>query len=180
MPDPEPLPDDDEDIPYHIVADDAFALDEHLMKPYTNLGQSRPQRIYSYRLSRARRIVENAFGLLQLRFRVFTNNMFVHPRKVRKIVHCGVILHNLFLARMPLMRHAGREVDHESADHEHVIPGEWREAADVHLLQGLTATQQRNPSHRAKAMRNYLAEYYTSAVGAVPWQERIVYPVVRV
>ena len=81
---------------------------------------------------------------------------------------------------MPLMRHGGREVDHESPDHENVIPGEWREAGDFHLLQGLAPTQQRNPTNRAKAMRNYLAEYYTSAVGAVPWQERIVYPLARV
>ena len=177
LPEPAPLPYDDHPVPYHLVADDAFYLDEHLMKPYAHRTQVRHERIFSYRVSRARRIVENAFGLLQARFRVFTNSMFVEPRKVRKIVMCGVVLHNLFLARRPLPAGA-REVDHENADHEQ-IPGAWRDAPDVQL-HGLTPSQGRNPGQRAKNQRNYLARYYASPVGAVPWQERIVYPVGRV
>ena len=175
LPDPQPLPNDDEDIPFHIVGDDAFALTEHLMKPYTNLGQVEHERIYSYRLSRARRIVENAFGLMQLRFRVFTNSMYLKPSKVRKIVHCGIVLHNLFLERMPLNA-ASREVDRETPDH-HYIPGEWREHANVpRLMHAMPASQNRNPRQHAKEIRNYLARYYTSPAGSVPWQERIVYP----
>ena len=70
LPADECLPDDTEPIPYHIVADDAFALREWLMKPYANRNQTATQRLYGYRLSRSRRVVENAFGLLQARWRV--------------------------------------------------------------------------------------------------------------
>ena len=57
-------------ILYVIFGDDAFALKTWLLKPYprpTGLDQgilSQNQNIFNYRLSRGRRIVENAFGLI--------------------------------------------------------------------------------------------------------------------
>ena len=66
-------------LPYVIVADDAFALKTNLMKPYPFRGLSREHRIFNYRLSRERRIVENAFGILANRFRVFLSPMLLSP-----------------------------------------------------------------------------------------------------
>ena len=51
-------------LPYVIVADDAFPLKPHLMIPYSFLSLSKENRVFNYRLSRARRISENAFGIL--------------------------------------------------------------------------------------------------------------------
>lgn len=65
-----PLPESDQLAPYCIVADEAFPLKEYLMKPYPNRRLSVEQRIFNYRLSRARRVVENAFGILANCFRV--------------------------------------------------------------------------------------------------------------
>lgn len=47
-----------------FIGDDAFLTSKNLMKSYsgTNLGQKK--RIFNYRLSRARRTIENAFGIL--------------------------------------------------------------------------------------------------------------------
>lgn len=70
LPAPEPLPGRDEPVPYFLVADDAFALTNNLMKPYALRNLSGLERIFNYRLSRARRNVENAFGILGSRFRV--------------------------------------------------------------------------------------------------------------
>ncbi|XP_064108049.1 putative nuclease HARBI1 [Macrobrachium nipponense] len=61
------LPNDNEPIPFHIVTDEAFALNTWLMKPYSHQSQDPTEQIYSYRLSRARRVVENALSLLQMR-----------------------------------------------------------------------------------------------------------------
>jgi hypothetical protein len=42
------------------------------MKPYaTDLNKRSPKRVFNYRLSRARRIVGNAFGLIASVFRIF-------------------------------------------------------------------------------------------------------------
>lgn len=51
-------------IPYSIVADDAFPPNTWLLKPYPHRLMTPEERVFNYRLSRARRIVENAFGIL--------------------------------------------------------------------------------------------------------------------
>ena len=54
-----PLPNDDEPLPYCLVGDDAFGLRTWLMKPYPHRCMTNADRIFN-RLSRARRVVENA------------------------------------------------------------------------------------------------------------------------
>ena len=53
-------------IPFHLLRDDAFGMKENLLKPYPRNSQSltNKEKIFNYRFSRARRVVENAFGLL--------------------------------------------------------------------------------------------------------------------
>ena len=57
-----------------IVADEAFPLGADIMRPYPRaLRQHRlseAEQVFNYRLSRVRRIVENAFGILAQRFRI--------------------------------------------------------------------------------------------------------------
>lgn len=53
-------------MPFTIVGDAAFPLKTYLMRPYPGLDLTRQQRIFNYRLSRARKVVENAFTFCQL------------------------------------------------------------------------------------------------------------------
>lgn len=64
LPGPEPLPGGETPVPYFIIGDDAFPLKEWMMKPFPHRGLSCEERLFNYRLSCARRIVENAFGIL--------------------------------------------------------------------------------------------------------------------
>lgn len=48
-----------------LLGDHAFPLTEYLMTPYSRrLDLSNKQNIFNYRLSRARRTIENTFGVL--------------------------------------------------------------------------------------------------------------------
>ena len=64
LPPPEPLPADDRDMPYFLVGDDAFALREWMMKPFSRQTMTHRERVFNYHISRARRVVENAFGIM--------------------------------------------------------------------------------------------------------------------
>lgn len=56
------LPNSTEALPHVFVADEAFPLKESIMRPYSakDLWSSHRKRVFNYRLTRARRIVENA------------------------------------------------------------------------------------------------------------------------
>lgn len=97
VPPDEPLAIGRECIPYVIVADNAFALRKNLMIPHAAReaqGFNSVERIFNYRLSRARGRNENTFGILSSVFRVFQKPMLLQPGKVRTTTECCVLLHN--------------------------------------------------------------------------------------
>ena len=53
------------------LGDDTFPLRRNLLKPFSHGKLSLEEKIFNYRLSRARRVVENAFGMLVSRFHIF-------------------------------------------------------------------------------------------------------------
>ena len=50
IPDAEPLPGDDRDMPYFLIGDDAFSLRTWLMKLFSARGLPHEERIFNYRL----------------------------------------------------------------------------------------------------------------------------------
>lgn len=67
VPIPSTLPNDDdgEPMPYVIVADEAFPLKPFLLRPFPGRQLvDDVRKVFNYRLSRARRVVENSFGML--------------------------------------------------------------------------------------------------------------------
>ncbi|XP_046737107.1 putative nuclease HARBI1 [Diprion similis] len=70
LPPPEPLPGREIPVPYVFVADDAFVMRSYILKRYPFRNQPAPNLLFNYRLSRAHRIVENAFGIIANTFRV--------------------------------------------------------------------------------------------------------------
>ena len=82
------------DLAYVIVADEPFPLKANIMRPFPGKGISKEQQILNYRLSRARRIVENAFGILAARWRVYHSKIGILPERVNSIVKATCVLHN--------------------------------------------------------------------------------------
>uniref|UniRef100_A0A9J7YEV0 DDE Tnp4 domain-containing protein n=1 Tax=Cyprinus carpio carpio TaxID=630221 RepID=A0A9J7YEV0_CYPCA len=96
LPDDEPLPNGEHlgKVPFVFVGDEAFPLRKHLLRPYPGRAIPADQRIFNFRLSHARRIVENAFGIMAAQFRVYHRVMELSPCNAEKIVQATTILHN--------------------------------------------------------------------------------------
>ncbi|XP_077314623.1 uncharacterized protein LOC143934951 [Lithobates pipiens] len=114
-----------------FIGDDAFALHEHLLKPYPLRNLTAQQKIFNYRLSRARRVVENAFGIMASRFRIFHTAMNAAVEKVDIIVECCCMLHN-FLRCTTVSYMPTSAVDMEDITSGTIVPGDWRnDIADI-------------------------------------------------
>ena len=86
-------------IKYFEIGDSAFPLTTRSMKPFTHNKLTDAQAYYNYRLSSARMVVEQTFGLLKGRFRIllFTNESSITTVNVITIACC--ILHNMCIVR---------------------------------------------------------------------------------
>ncbi|KAL6417810.1 hypothetical protein ACFW04_012512 [Cataglyphis niger] len=62
------LPGTDMKFPYYMVADEAFSLKSYIMRPYPESKSNKTQKTFNYRLSRARHVIENSFGILTSRW----------------------------------------------------------------------------------------------------------------
>lgn len=80
-----------------FVADDAFGLKRHMMKPYPSTNLPTQKLVFNYRLSRARRVIENTFGIAASRFRIFYKPILAGVNKVKHITKAVVVLHNFLM-----------------------------------------------------------------------------------
>ena len=67
---------------------------------------TREDRIASYRTSRDKRVVENAFGILASTFKVLLDTMEQRPEVVKDIVLTCVVLHNMLPAHQGIVARA--------------------------------------------------------------------------
>ncbi|XP_054722298.1 uncharacterized protein LOC129232085 [Uloborus diversus] len=166
IPKAQPLPNSNVLVPQVIVADDAFPLGIHLMKPFTGDYLEEDQIIFNYRLSRARRVSENAFGIMASRFRIFQTKMLTTPSNAFQIVMAACALHNFLRARCTNLYTPPSSIDREDTEKHQLYPGSWRETRNKFI------NLHKNSAHGtalAKQVRSKFKEYFNGP-GAVPWQ----------
>ena len=98
------------------------------MTPHSRIGLCHDERIFIYRLTRARRVVENAFGILANRFQcLLYATVYKKTESVQSLVLACVMLHN------PLsIRYLGVPANAAQEDKNHaLVPGVWREESQL-------------------------------------------------
>ncbi|KAK5918807.1 hypothetical protein CgunFtcFv8_022757 [Champsocephalus gunnari] len=101
-------------------------------------------------------VVENDFGILASRWRIFHRRINLHPKNVDKLVVAGCILHNFLLAPSENQR----LLDEEEQQARHMAP--------VRHMGGNRA------SREACNVREAFCTFFNSPEGSVSWQDRMV------
>ena len=166
------VPPNNEIGPFYIVGDEIFPPKEWLMKPYPGKGLTKEQRVFNYRLSRCRRTIENAFGVLRARWRIFMRPIRVEPTTVDLIVKAATCLHNSLILMDTARYNPAGFVDSYSGSGDE-FNGDWRTITqeDSGALNDRTSPlSSNNHSLDAKTVRDRLKAYVSSPEGSLAWQ----------
>ena len=141
------------------------------MRPYPGKNASEEERIYNYRHSRARRCIENAFGILSARWRIFQKPIRATVSNVEKYTLACLALHNYLRLTDNSHYSPAGFVDSEDKD-GHLLPGEWRlsNSVDNGGLRDLPRVRGSRSRQDVLEVRNDLKEFLNSDEGSVPWQ----------
>ena len=157
-------------FPHVFVGDDAFPMRNNLLKPYSSSNLERVFLIFNYRLSRARRIIENTFGINAARFRIFCRPILSCLETVENITKACVALHNHLMANKKF-EETNSYCLNGFIDQDVQRYGEWQEIVkDDSWLIPLSRTCSNNYSGDAKVVRDMFCNYFNSPEGGVPWQ----------
>lgn len=82
-------------LPFSLISDEGVPLKSYLLRPYARRSvHANEQRVFNYRLSRARRVIENAFGILVSRWQILQRPLALKITSIEKIVQAVTCLHN--------------------------------------------------------------------------------------
>ncbi|XP_078491756.1 uncharacterized protein LOC144747572 [Ciona intestinalis] len=167
IPAPNSLAGSDINVPYYFAADDAFPLKTGIVKPYPGRHLSEDKQIFNYRLSRGRRVVENAFGILAVRWQVFYKMMNCDPEMAQCIVQACVVLHNFLQSP----RQVGSHIYGDQFDgNGNTVNGNWRQTIPSTVnMDSLGHIGSNFYSRYAGFYRDELKKYFLKD-GAVAWQ----------
>ncbi|XP_050676907.1 uncharacterized protein LOC126979766 [Leptidea sinapis] len=142
-------------VPYVIIGDEGFGLHENLMRPFSGTHLDVNKRIYNYRLTRARRYVECAFGILANKWRVFHRPLDVNKTTAIWIVKACTVLHNFIREKEGLK---DGNTSESEAFHFNSLP-------DDETLRG---------GRTANSVRTEFENYFVSESGSVSWQNEAI------
>lgn len=146
-------------LPHVIVGDEAFPLRTNIMRPYSrdDVQGKEDEKIFNYRLSRARNVVENAFGILVRRFRLFERRLVLSQEHLISVVLAVCCLHN----------YLNKDSCYWTEGDLAVTVSNARTLAPLKGTGGLSGSE-------AIAVRNIFKDYFNSEMGSVQWQMKRV------
>lgn len=156
------LPGSDIFLPQLLVGDGGFKLIPRLMKPYP-FAQSQDdveKRQFNYRLSRARRTVESAFGILANTFRIFHTPIHMAPDTIDYLIMASCCLHNLLISDKGTCNIRNPNNRNEQRPIQNMRP--MRRTGGAAVVSAVN-------------IRNELKEYICSPQGRLAWQNNHIH-----
>lgn len=182
VPYPAPLPGFDTPLPYVIIGDEAFPLKPYLIRPYPGRGRVLlpfKEQVYNYRLSRARRCIENAFGILVARWRIFRTPIIANIDNVERFIKAAVVLHNYLITMEADSKMSKRYVPANFADSEDaeglLRPGSWRNEATGSCVTNMGRIGSNMSAKSLNVLRDNFSDYFVSPAGTLPWQHKVIH-----
>ena len=159
-------------LPCFFVGDEIFPLKTWLMRPLPGKLDDN-QRIFNYRLSRARLTIENTFRILAARWRIFYTPVRASVENVEEYTVC-LALHNYLCLTDNAIYCPFGFVDSSDSSGK-LKQGEWR-ALNLDNRGLLLISRVKGSCYREDAirMRNPLIEYVSSKEVSVSWQKNYV------
>lgn len=149
------LPEDQNGVPqpYVLVADETFALNKNLLRPFPGRTLNDGRRIFNYRLSRARQSIECAFGIMSNKWRVLHSPLLVAPDFAVAITKATCVLHNF------VRRRDGYN---------------FEDSVDCNMDDMTEKIGVGNAPSSAKEVREYFVQYFNPPQHALSWQNKVL------
>ena len=178
FPQPKPISgfNENQKFPYTFIAYEAVPSRPHVMRAYLRKGELNLwETILNYHLLRKRRVIENTFGILVNRFRIFLRPTTAHVDNAKFITKAITALHNFLMKTQS--KSSG--FDYRALDFVDQVNGSveisrpWhREVADVQGMVQLNNQGSNDFERIVKEVRGNFKKYFNLIQGSVPWQDR--------
>lgn len=147
-------------LPFVVVADEAFPLTTYMMRPFPRRTiLNNRKKLFNYRLSRARRLIESCFGILSSRWRIYRKPIIASESTIITIIQATTCLHNFLMNHENNLAKSNRQYSNINSNED--------VTADALLTIGRTSSN--TFSRNASAIREKFTDYFEGA-GAVEWQ----------
>lgn len=158
VPTPTSLPGntDQDPFPYYCVCDEAFPLLHDLLRPFPKKVLDDAKIIFNFRLSKGRKSVACAFGMLASEFRVFEVPMACKKQCVIAVAKAACVLHNFIRIREGKFQR----------------PSNFAASFVIPTMPDGSTIQEIPTQAQAVRLRNRLGNYFIKPEGAIPIQRQ--------
>ena len=147
-------------ILFVLIGDDEFVLKTHMMKPYHQQRLKTERRVYNYRNSRGRRILQNLFGILTSRWRIYHTFKLLEPTAVESVILATLALRNMLMTSSAKNIYCPTGFCDTEVVNRELTRGLWRNDNCADSMFSLKKpTRGHNASIAAKEIRDTYTEY---------------------
>lgn len=120
---------------------------------------------FCQRLSRARRVIENTFGIMVARWRIFKTEINANPEKVEDYTNACIVLHKFIMSENEKL-YCPRNFPDQEVDGR-LVAGAWRSDGGSSCMSDIVGSTSGRLNVDAKEIREQFMQYFSNE-GALP------------